>query len=88
MQTLRVIEVSPEACSRIVILTDALSILKAISSTGYLHLPDYLIQDKKHTSGYPAYFGIPENEEADELAKLGDKEVQPLNKIAMRRKQQ
>jgi len=90
MTALRVIEESPEDCPQTVILTDTLSVLQALENH---QLPDLskvlsrMSQTRQVALQWiPAHCGIPGNEKADELAKLGAECVQHKNHISFKEK--
>jgi ribonuclease HI len=85
MQAITLIEESQEDCSHVVVLTDALSVLEALNNC---RLPE-LSRAVSHVSHgrelalqwIPAHCGVPGNEQADSLAKLGAKRDQPQNTV-------
>lgn len=79
-------KVSQEACSKIVKLTDAGSLITVLAN---INLPAYdgLLFQLSHTRQValqwkPVHCGIFGNTKANELAKLRAKNIHPLNKIS------
>jgi ribonuclease HI len=87
---LGMIEETLEDCWQIVILTDALSVLQALENHKLPVLSEVLSRmsntRKIALQWIPAHCGIPGNEKADELAKLGAEGDQPVNKISYEEK--
>ena len=71
----------PQDCKQVVFLTDALSVLEALSNKKEQELLDLLeLLSRTHRVSLqwiPAHCGIRGNEEADQLAKSGSKDTQP-----------
>ncbi|XP_060604706.1 ribonuclease H-like [Ruditapes philippinarum] len=86
MTALKVIEESPEDCPQIVILTDALSVLQALEHHQLPELSEVLSRMSQTRQiarqWIPAHCGIPGNEKADKLAKLGAEGDQHMNHIS------
>ncbi|XP_041357606.1 uncharacterized protein LOC121374568 [Gigantopelta aegis] len=79
-----------EDCQQVVFLTDALSVLQALQGEKLPHLNEAMQEVAKERrvalQWIPAHCGIPGNEEADRLAKLGANHVQPSNNISFSEK--
>ncbi|XP_041349260.1 putative phospholipase B-like 2 [Gigantopelta aegis] len=79
-----------EDCQQVVFLTDALSVLQALQGETLPHLNEAMQEVAKERrvalQWIPAHCGIPGNEEADRLAKLGANHVQPSNNISFSEK--
>ena len=77
-------------CPQVVFLTDSLSALEALAGNKLPRLMAHLQEAAKHRrvalQWIPAHCGIPGNEAADELAKLGAGEAQPDNSVSFTEK--
>ncbi|XP_041351095.1 uncharacterized protein LOC121370061 [Gigantopelta aegis] len=75
---------------QVVFLTDALSVLQALQGEKLPHLNEAMQEVAKGKTStlqwIPAHCGIPGNEDADRLAKLGANHVQPSNTLASQRR--
>ena len=85
MQATSMIIDSENECKQAVLLTDSLSALEALAGD---KLPQLMLRLQEAAKNrrvalqwIPAHCGIPGNEAADELAKLGAQEVQPDNSV-------
>ena len=85
MQATSMIIDSENECKQAVLLTDSLSALEALAGD---KLPQLMMRLQEAAKSrrvalqwIPAHCGIPGNEAADELAKLGAQEVQPDNSV-------
>ena len=85
MQATSMIIDSENECKQAVLLTDSLSALEALAGDKLPQLMMRLQEAAKNRrvalQWIPAHCGIPGNEAADELAKLGAQEVQPDNSV-------
>ncbi|XP_045161045.2 uncharacterized protein LOC123525949 [Mercenaria mercenaria] len=84
-QAIILIEESPESCTNVVIFTDALSVLQALENSKQTSISRALFSLCKtrvvSLQWIPAHCGVPGNENADRLAKLGATDNQPQNAI-------
>jgi ribonuclease HI len=86
MQAASMIHDTTSECPQVVFLSDALSVLEALAGAKHPRLMEKL-QDIAKTrrvvlQWVPAHCGIPGNEAADQLAKLGAREEQPDNSVS------
>ncbi|XP_041379145.1 uncharacterized protein LOC121391659 [Gigantopelta aegis] len=90
IQAATMIKDAKEDCQQVVFLTDALSVLQALQGEKLPHLNEAMQEVAKERrvalQWIPAHCGIPGNEEADRLAKLGANHVQPSNNISFSEK--
>ncbi|KAK7093816.1 hypothetical protein V1264_007506 [Littorina saxatilis] len=90
MQAASMIHDSESECPQVVFLSDALSALEALAGNKLPRLMEKLQELAKTRrvvlQWVPAHCGIPGNETADELAKLGAREEQPDNPVSFAEK--
>ncbi|XP_045210549.2 ribonuclease H-like [Mercenaria mercenaria] len=74
-QAIKLIEESPESCPNVIIFTDALSVLQALENSKQTSISRVLFSLCKTRAvslqWIPAHCGVPGNENADRLVKLG-----------------
>jgi hypothetical protein len=77
---------STSECPQVVFLSDALSVLEALAGDKHPRLMEKLQEIAKTRrvvlQWVPAYCGIPGNEAADQVAKLGAREERPDNSVS------
>ncbi|XP_053405048.1 ribonuclease H-like [Mercenaria mercenaria] len=85
IQAIKLIEESPESSPNAVIFTDALSVLQALENSKQTSISRELFSQCKtrvaSLQWIPAHRGVPGNENADRLAKLGATDNKPQNAI-------
>ncbi|XP_070203398.1 uncharacterized protein [Littorina saxatilis] len=90
MQAASMIHDSESECPQVVFLSDALSALEALAGSKLPRLMEKLQELAKTRrvvlQWVPAHCGIPGNETADKLAKLGAREEQPDNPVSFAEK--
>ncbi|KAK7099101.1 ribonuclease H1-like [Littorina saxatilis] len=89
MQAASTIQNSTSDCLRVVFLTDALTVLEAVAGGKLPHLIEKLqnVERQRRVLGVvlqwlPAHCGVPGNEKADKLPKLGAQEDQADNPVS------
>ncbi|XP_053398058.1 uncharacterized protein LOC128556571 [Mercenaria mercenaria] len=89
-QAIKLTEESPESCPNVVIFTDALSVLQALVNSKQSSISRALFSLCKtrvvSLQWIPAHCGVPGNENADRLAKLGATDNRPQNAITQEEK--
>ena len=90
MQAASMVQDSESDCPQVVFLTDALSALEALAGAKLPRLMEKLqdIASERRVvlQWVPAHCGVPGNETADKLAKLGARERQPNNSVSFTEK--
>ncbi|XP_052223948.1 uncharacterized protein LOC127839599 [Dreissena polymorpha] len=90
MKAASMIENSPENTTSVVFLTDARSVLEALTNNTSPKLAKLMTRLSNNLNialqWIPAHCGVSENEEADQLAKQGAKTEQPNTQVTYREK--